>query len=233
MTDRSASRRGWPSSGHPDDDGWGPPTATYSGGARSSGAAHDDAFARAFQPPTDAPVRQRAGRQSSPLRAEQQGQRPPADPWSAGLPPTRDKQRANRQMERQIAELRRSSTPKERGLPWWAALLLLIAIAGIGGLVDTIGTTAARGGFNIGIVVASVVAMFVVRRSHMFPVIIAPPIVYTLAAVFQLYLRSSGLHDKKVIYDAASNYLVYGFPAIAAATAAVLIIAGIRLITRR
>ena len=80
---------------------------------------------------------------------------------------------------------------------------------------------------------ASIVAVLIVRRSHMFPIVIAPPIVYTLAAVFQLYLRSSGLHDKKVVYDAASNYLVYGFPAIAAATAAVLIIAGFRLITRK
>jgi fumarate reductase subunit D len=46
-------------------------------------------------------------------------------------------------------------------------------------------------------------------------------------------VRSSGLHDKKVVLDAAANYLVYGFPAIAAATAAVLIIAGIRMITRK
>ena len=77
---------------------------------------------------------------------------------------------------------------------------------------------------------ASVVAILVVRRSHMFPIVIAPPIVYSAAALFQLYLRSGGLHDKKVVLDAAANYLVYGFPAIAAATAAVLIIAGIRLI---
>jgi hypothetical protein len=67
----------------------------------------------------------------------------------------------------------------------------------------------------------------------MFPVVIAPPIVYSGAALFQLYVRSSGLHDKKVVLDAAANYLVYGFPAIAAATAAVLIIAGIRMITRK
>ena len=80
--------------------------------------------------------------------------------------------------------------------------------------------------------VASVVAILIVKRSHMFPIVIAPPIVYTLAAVFQLYLRSDGLH-KGMVLDAASNYLVYGFPAIAAATAAVLIIAGIRLITRK
>jgi len=36
-----------------------------------------------------------------------------------------------------------------------------------------------------------------------------------------------------VLLDAAANWLVYGFPAIAGATAAVLIIAGIRLISGR
>ena len=245
MTDRSAPRRGWPSSGRPDDDGWGPSTAVYGGTSRSGSPTHDDGFARAFQPPVaDSPQRRPAqqgrdaaarGQQARAPRTPERetGRRAAADPWSAALPPTRDKQRANRQMERQIAELRDSNRPKERGLPWWAALSVLVVIAGIGGLIDTIGTTAARGGFNVGIVVATIVAILVVRRSHMFPIVIAPPIVYTLAAVFQLYLRSNGLHDKKVIYDAASNYLVYGFPAIAAATAAVLIIAGFRLITRR
>jgi len=47
----------------------------------------------------------------------------------------------------------------------------------------------------------------------MFPVVIAPPIVYSAAALVQLYVRSSGLHDKKVVFDAAANYRVYGFPA--------------------
>jgi hypothetical protein len=130
-----------------------------------------------------------------------------------------------------------ASTPgpktSERGLPGWAALLVLLAIAGVGGVIDTVVGSQVRGGFNIGIVVASIVAVLVVRRSHMFPIVIAPPIVYSLAAVFQLYIRSSGLHDKKVVFDAAANYLVYGFPAIAVATAAVLIIAGVRLITRK
>ena len=73
-----------------------------------------------------------------------------------------------------------------------------------------------RGGFNIGIVVASVVAILVVRRSDMFPIVVAPPIVYSLASGIMLYLRSGGLHDKKVVLDAAANWLVYGFPAIAA-----------------
>jgi len=36
-----------------------------------------------------------------------------------------------------------------------------------------------------------------------------------------------------VLLDAAANWLVYGFPAIAGATAAVLIIAGIRMFSGR
>ncbi|MEO6885112.1 MAG: DUF6542 domain-containing protein [Jatrophihabitantaceae bacterium] len=121
----------------------------------------------------------------------------------------------------------------ERGLPGWAGLLVLLVIAGIGGLIDTVSGTQVRGGFNYGIVIASVIAILVVRRSAMFPIVIAPPIVYSVAAAVMLYVRSGGLHDRKVLYDAAANWLVYGFPAIAAATAAVLIIAGIRLIVRR
>ena len=127
------------------------------------------------------------------------------------------------------------SAPKirERGLPGWAALLVLLVIAGIGGAIDTISGAQVRGGFNIGIVVASIVAILTVRRSAMFPIVIAPPLVYSAASASMLYLRSGGLHDKKVLFDGAANWLVYGFPAIAAATAAVLIIGGIRLIARR
>jgi hypothetical protein len=123
--------------------------------------------------------------------------------------------------------------PPERGLPGWAALLVLVAIAGVGAIVDNIRGTSTGGGFNIGIVVASIAAILVVRRSGMFPIVIAPPIVYSLGSAFILYLRSGGLSDRHVLYDAASNWLVYGFPAIAAATAAVLIVSGFRLITRR
>ncbi|MFN2519284.1 MAG: DUF6542 domain-containing protein [Jatrophihabitantaceae bacterium] len=128
-----------------------------------------------------------------------------------------------------------ASLPKaaERGLPGWAGLLVLLGIAGLGGLIDTLSGSQVRGGFNIGIVVASIVAMLVGRRSAMFPVAIAPPLVYSGASATMLYLRSGGLHDKRVLFDGAANWLVYGFPAIAGATAAVLIIAGVRLVTHR
>ncbi len=127
----------------------------------------------------------------------------------------------------------RAEQPLERGLPGWGALIVLLVIAGIGGIIDTLSGAQVRGGFNYGIVIASIVAILAVRRSAMFPVVVAPPIVYSLASGAMLYVRSGGLHDRRVLFDAAANWLVYGFPAIAGATAAVLIIAGIRLIVRR
>jgi fumarate reductase subunit D len=111
--------------------------------------------------------------------------------------------------------------------------LVLLAIAGVGGIIDTVSGGQARGGFNWGIVIASAVAILSVRRSGMFPVVIAPPIVYALGSGGMLYIRSGGLHDRRVLFDGAANWLVYGFPAIATASACVLIIAGIRMIARR
>jgi hypothetical protein len=211
---------GWPGQGA--DDAWGPSTAVYSGSAKRVG--------RAFNPPSAPPHHPDAW---SPRQAESARQ---PDAWAPAGPVSGRDQRAtraaDRRTDRSMQALRAQRAP-ERGLPWWGALLVLILIAAIGGVIDTLGSFSVRGGFNFGIVAASIVAILLVKRSHMFPIVIAPPIVYSAAALFQLYIRSSGLHDKKVVLDAAANYLVYGFPAIAAATAAVLIIAGIRLIARK
>jgi hypothetical protein len=171
-------------------------------------------------PPTESPYGHGAAddwSQPTSVRAGSESQRAGAEPTYGG----------------RIGATRPAPKARERGLPGWAALLVLLAIAGVGGWIDTASGSQVRGGFNIGIVVASIVAMLVVRRSAMFPIVIAPPLVYSLASASMLYVRSGGLKDKKVLLDGAANWLVYGFPAIAAATAAVLIIAGIRLITHR
>jgi len=122
---------------------------------------------------------------------------------------------------------------RESGLPGWLAVLLLIAIAGVGGLIDSISGTAVRGVFNWSLILASLVAILLVRRSKMFSVVIAPPLVYFVASAGLLYVRTGGLHNRGKLIDAATNWIVYGFPAIAGATAVVLVIAGIRLIARR
>lgn len=193
-----------------DDEGWSIPTRVPFGGEPQRPQPTQRPQGR------QEPVRQRAARPPQQQRQQQQQQQPYREPPRYRAPV-------------QVEERR----PPERGLPGWAALLILIVIAGIGAAIDNARGTSTGGGFNIGIVAASIVAILVVRRSGMFPVVIAPPIVYSLGSVFILYLRSGGLSDRHVLYDAASNWLVYGFPAIAAATAAVLIVCGFRLLTRR
>jgi hypothetical protein len=128
---------------------------------------------------------------------------------------------------------RRAAASRARGLPGWLALLVLLVIAGIGGIIDMISGSTVRGGFNISLVVASLVAILIVRHKDMFPIVVAPPLVYIVASVGMLYIRSGGLHNRKILIDSAANWLVYGFPAIAGATAAVLIVGGIRLVLGR
>jgi hypothetical protein len=132
----------------------------------------------------------------------------------------------------QRAGARRNRSQPERGLPSWLALLILLGIAGASGLIDSLSGSAVRGVFNYGLVVASLVAILVVKRSGMFPIVVAPPLVYFAASAALLYIRTGGLHDRGKLIDAATNWIVYGFPAIAGATAVVLVVAGIRLVSR-
>ena len=118
-------------------------------------------------------------------------------------------------------------------MPGWLAVLLLIAVAGVGGIIDSASGSAIRGAFNYGLVLASLIAILVVKRSQMFSVVIAPPLVYFVASAGLLYIRTGGLHNRGKLLDAATNWIVYGFPAIAGATAVVLVVAGIRLVVRR
>ncbi len=128
---------------------------------------------------------------------------------------------------------RRGRARGERGLPGWLAVLVLIAVAGVGGIIDTANGSSIRGVFNYALVLASLIGILIVRRSEMFSVVIAPPLVYFAASAGLLYVRTGGLHNRGKLIDAATNWVVYGFPAIAGATAVVLVVAGIRLITRR
>jgi hypothetical protein len=134
---------------------------------------------------------------------------------------------------RSAARAQARATANQRGLPGWGALLVLVAIAGLGDIIDTVAGNTAQGGFNIAIVVASLVAILLVRHRDMFPIVVAPPLVYFISSAGMLYLNSGGLHNRKSVIDHAANWLVYGFPAIAGATAAVLIVGGIRLVLGR
>jgi hypothetical protein len=189
---------------------------------------------RAFSPSTPAPSTP-APSTPAPGTKKRESDWDPAGPRSARE--QRAVRSAERRTERSVQALVARHETVERGVVWWVALLVLMGIAGLGALIDNLGSIDGKSGFNIGIVIASIVAIIAVKRSHMFPVVIAPPIIYSGAALIQFYVRretaGSGVSKKQVLLDAAANYLVYGFPAIAAATAAVLIIAGVRLISRK
>jgi hypothetical protein len=193
------------------DDGWDAPTQHVSSSAYA-GASAAGAATRA-QP-------------ALPTRTPAPGYSPP--PSTPGYVPSE-----TRVGTRRAAATDRADRAPERGLPGWLAVLIIVAIAGIGGGIDIAQHSQVKGGFNVSVVVAAVVAIILVRRSSMFSVVVAPPLVYFVESAIFLYIKSGGLHDRKVLLDAAANWLVYGFPAIAGATAAVLIIAGIRLIAGR
>jgi len=132
------------------------------------------------------------------------------------------------------SERRKSSNEApQRGLPGLIALVVLLVIAGVGGAIDQISGKSIQGVFSWALIVASLVAILLVRRADMFTIVIAPPLVYFIASAVKLYFSSNGLKDRAALTDAAANWLVYGFPAIAGATAVVLVIAGIRMISRR
>jgi hypothetical protein len=67
----------------------------------------------------------------------------------------------------------------------------------------------------------------------MFAVVVAPPLVYVGGKFVAASMRHQHFGSRTALVDIATNWLVFGFPAMAAATAVVLLIAGIRLIAGR
>jgi hypothetical protein len=204
----------------PSDDGW--DTATH---IRSASAETDyptaSSHPASYEPNYDRPPGYGPTASVPDSTAEEtEGQTPRSDSDTTTRRPT-------------PSRIHRTSQAPERGIAGWQAVLVLIGIAAVGGAIDLLRGSSVKGGFNIALIIASIVAILLVRRRDMFPVLVAPPLVYFVASAGLLYFRSSGLQDRSRLLDAAINWLVYGFPAIAGATAAVLIIGGLRLLLRR
>lgn len=110
------------------------------------------------------------------------------------------------------------------------AVLLLAGIAGAAGVVDVAAGSALRLVFSAGLVLGAVVAALLVTRRDLLTVVFAPPLVYLAASLVAVLLgRGEGGGD---LIDAAASWLVYGFPAIAAATGAAAVIAAVRAARR-
>jgi hypothetical protein len=123
--------------------------------------------------------------------------------------------------------------PGRRGpaLTGVGAVLLLCGIAVVAGVVDVVAGDALRLVFSGGLVLGTVVAALLVVRRDILYVVFAPPLVYVAASALAVLLgRGEGGGG---LIDAAAGWLVYGFPAMASATAAAAVIAGIRTVAAR
>jgi hypothetical protein len=124
-------------------------------------------------------------------------------------------------------EPRRGALPAVRRRPFGGlrAVLLLVAVALVGGSIDVVTGSGLRLGFAIGLSLGALLAAMVVHRHGLLVVVFAPPLVFLAASL--LFVLVSG--DAGGLIDAATGWLVYGFPTMATATGIAVVTAGIRV----
>lgn len=118
--------------------------------------------------------------------------------------------------------------PARRGptLTGTGAVLLLAGVAGVAGVIDVLAGDALRLVFSGGLVLGALAAALLVSRRDLLMVVFAPPLVYLAASALAVLLGRGG--GSGGLLDAAASWLVYGFPAMAAATGVAAIVAGVR-----
>lgn len=121
------------------------------------------------------------------------------------------------------------AAPPARGpsLTGFGAVLVLAGVAAVAGVIDVVAGDSLRLVFAVGLVFGSFVAALLVRRRDALTVVFAPPLVF-LAASLVAVLLGRGDSGGGII-DLAASWLVYGFPAMALATA----VAGLVTLVRR
>jgi hypothetical protein len=109
------------------------------------------------------------------------------------------------------------------------AMLLLGGVALAGGVIDVLTGAGLRLGFAIGLALGSLLAALWVHRSGLLVVVFAPPLVFLAASMLFVLAAPGGAGDTGTLIDAATGWLVYGFPAMATATGVAVVIAALRI----
>ena len=106
------------------------------------------------------------------------------------------------------------------------AVLLLTGVAAVAGVLDVLAGSSLRLIFACGLVLGTLIASVLVVKRDLFTVVFAPPLVFVAASGVAVLL---GRGDSAGgLIDLATSWLVYGFPAMAAATGVALVVALVR-----
>jgi Domain of unknown function (DUF6542) len=97
------------------------------------------------------------------------------------------------------------------------AVLLLAGVAAVAGLLDVLAGSALRLIFAAGLVLGTLIASLLVVRRDLLVVVFAPPLVFVVASAVAVLLGRG--ESGGGLVDLATSWLVYGFPAMATATA--------------
>lgn len=121
------------------------------------------------------------------------------------------------------------STAPEVTLTGVGAVLLMVAAAAVGAAIDALLGPGLGTATTIMLGIATAAGAWLVRRANVASVVIAPPLVYLLLAVATLLLRS----EAGVTLAGLAATLVYGFPAMAIATALGIVVVAFRRLAGR
>lgn len=108
------------------------------------------------------------------------------------------------------------------------ALLLLLAAGAVGAVIDTLLSPALGTATTVLLAVGTLLASWLVRRSALFWIVIAPPLVYLVLVAGSL-LAGAGV----VGLAGVAAGVVYGFPAMAIATVISVVVAAVRQLGHR
>ena len=106
------------------------------------------------------------------------------------------------------------------------AVLLLTGVAAVAGVLDVLAGSSLRLIFACGLVLGTLIASVLVVKRDLFTVVFAPPLVFVAASAVAVLLGRGDSGGGLI--DLATSWLVYGFPAMAAATGLALVIALVR-----
>ena len=102
------------------------------------------------------------------------------------------------------------------------AVLLLAGISAVAGLLDVLAGSALRLIFAAGLVLGTLIASLLVVRRDLLTVVFAPPLVFVAASAVAVLLGRG--ENGGGLIDLATSWLVYGFPAMASATAVAVVV---------